>query len=91
MLDAFHSESRVFILNNFSGQGNRDLYMLANIRGNFSEADIGQIALQIMNQLKYLHEHGVVCKYLTPQNIVVNSGFQPGQPITLKITDLAMM
>ena len=91
LLDAFHSESRVFILNNFSGQGNRDLYMLANIRGNFSEADIGQIALQIMNQLKYLHEHGVVCKYLTPQNIVVNSGFQPGQPIQLKITDLAMM
>ena len=41
LLDAFHSESRVFILNNFSGQGNRDLYMLANIRGNFSEADIG--------------------------------------------------
>jgi len=29
----------------FLGQGTRDLYMLANIKGAFSEAEIGSIAL----------------------------------------------
>ena len=29
----------------FEGQGTRDLYMLANIKGSFSEAEIGSIAI----------------------------------------------
>lgn len=46
--DAFTSESRVFVVNDFIGQGSHDLYMLANIRGSFSDAEIGSIAYQIM-------------------------------------------
>ena len=36
----------------FLGQGTRDLYMLANIKGAFSEAEIGSIALQLLIQVK---------------------------------------
>ena len=37
VLEGFSSEGRVFIANRFIGQGYRDLYMLANIRGCLSE------------------------------------------------------
>ena len=49
--------------------------MLANIRGMFSEALLGQIASQVMVQLHYLHQCQVVYKYLTPQNLVILQGF----------------
>ena len=32
----------------FKGQGTRDLYMLANIKGAFSEMEIGTIAIQLI-------------------------------------------
>ena len=40
--------------------------MLANIRGSFSEAEIGGIAAQLLGMLSYLHANNIVCKYLTP-------------------------
>lgn len=36
--------SRVLIQSDFIGQGYKDLYMLANVKGSFSENEIGQIA-----------------------------------------------
>lgn len=36
----------------FLGQGTRDLYMLANIKGAFSESEIGSITLQLLLQAK---------------------------------------
>ena len=46
----------------FLGQGTRDLYMLANIKGAFSEAEIGSIALQLLTQVKQVHKAGL-CLY----------------------------
>ena len=66
--------------------------MLANIRGSFSEAQIGSIAYQIMGQLNYLHSRQLICKYLTPRNISVLQGFEPAQnTIQLRIVDIAMI
>ena len=36
--------SRVLLQSDFIGQGYKDLYMLANVKGSFSENEIGQIA-----------------------------------------------
>ena len=44
-MDKFYLDgSRVLIQSDFIGQGYKDLYMLANVRGSFSESEIGQIA-----------------------------------------------
>ena len=68
--------------------------MLANIRGTFSEHEIGDIAVSLINQLKFLHTNRIIYKFLTPQNIVVsNSDDFRGRmdQIELRITDIAMM
>ena len=65
--------------------------MLANVKGVFSEAEIGKIVFQIMKQLQFLHSKQIVYKFLTPQNIIIQKGFRPGEPIELRITDIAMM
>ena len=44
MREYYMGAHRVFIVNDFIGQGYKDLYMLANIKGSFSEYEIGQIA-----------------------------------------------
>ena len=41
MNDWFLDGSRVFMQGEFMGQGYKDLYMLANIRGSLSESSIG--------------------------------------------------
>ena len=43
----------------FHGQGTRDLYMLANLRGAFSEQEIGTIAEQLLVQVKQMHSAGL--------------------------------
>ena len=55
--------------------------MLANIRESFSEAEIGQIADQLINQLSHLHSRSLVLKYLNPLNIVVLQGFEKEEEI----------
>ena len=41
MKEAFETNNRVFVVHEFLGQGYKDLYMLANIKGSFSENEIG--------------------------------------------------
>ena len=65
--------------------------MLANIKGSFSENEIGQIAVQLLKGVGYLHRHDIQLRNLKPQNIVVTEGFKPYSKIKLKITDIAMM
>ena len=65
--------------------------MLANVKGIFSEAQIGSIAYQLLSQLRYLHKRGIECKFLTPQNITVLTGFENYEDIKVRITDLAIM
>jgi len=36
----------------FKGQGTRDLYMLANMKGTFSEVEIGKIAHQLLTEVR---------------------------------------
>lgn len=35
------THNKIFVVHDFLGQGYKDLYMLANIKGNFSESEIG--------------------------------------------------
>ena len=66
MLDWFLDGSRVFMLSEFIGQGYKDLYMLANIRGALSECHIGQIAFQLLKGIEHLHFSGIVLRHLKP-------------------------
>ena len=66
MLDWFLDGSRVFMLSEFIGQGYKDLYMLANIRGALSESHIGQIAFQLLKGVEHLHFSGIVLRHLKP-------------------------
>ena len=65
--------------------------MLANIRGKFSEHEIGQIANQLLSGVGYLHAKNIYLRSLKPQSIVVTDGFKPNSKISLQITDVAMM
>ena len=60
----------------FLGQGTRDLYMLANIKGALSEQEIGQIAVQLLNQVKLMHDNQIYLYMLTPQSVLVKDGFK---------------
>ena len=55
MKEFYESGNRMFVVHDFIGQGYKDLYMLANIKGSFSEHDIGQIAVQLLKGVSYLH------------------------------------
>mmetsp|Transcript_47185 Transcript_47185/g.62483 ORF Transcript_47185/g.62483 Transcript_47185/m.62483 type:complete len:84 (+) Transcript_47185:317-568(+) len=58
--DFYRRHNGVYYLSaEFLGQGTRDLYMLANIKGSFSEAEIGDIALQLLTQVKQIHLAGL--------------------------------
>ena len=65
--------------------------MLSNIRDCFSESDIGRIATQVLQQLAYLHDNEVECKYFTPSNLIVTAGFQPNEEIQVQIVDIAIL
>ena len=65
--------------------------MLANIKGSFSESEMGQIAYQLLKGVGYLHHQEIYLRNLKPQNIVVTEGFKPYSKIKLKIADIAMM
>ena len=67
----------------FQGQGTRDLYMLANILGSFKEKEIGQIAEQLLTQVKQVHDGGIEMYQLTPQNIFIKDGFKRGTDIII--------
>ena len=54
------------MLSEFIGQGYKDLYMLANIRGALSECHIGQIAFQLLKGIEHLHFSGIVLRHLKP-------------------------
>ena len=54
------------MLSEFIGQGYKDLYMLANIRGALSESHIGQIAFQLLKGVEHLHFSGIVLRHLKP-------------------------
>ena len=82
--------SRVLLQSDFIGQGYKDLYMLANVKGSFSENEIGQIAYQLLKGIEYLHFHGLILRHLKPQNIVVSEGFKPYTKIKLKISDIGV-
>lgn len=91
LLEVFYSNGCLYMVNKFIDQGWNDLYRLANIRVTFSEADIGTIALQLLDQLSHLHKNGIVYKYLRPQHVVVTKGFMPLDSIRLRIADIAII
>ena len=66
LLQVFFSSGCLYLVNKFIDQGWNDLYRLANIRTTFSEADIGSIGMQLLDQLSHLHDTGIVYKYLRP-------------------------
>lgn len=69
-----------------------DLYCLANERHRFSEAEIGQIAYQLLSQLDHLHKNELVYKYLTPQHIKIQHGYGScSKHIGVQITDIAVI
>lgn len=73
-------------------QGRDDLYHLANVRQQFAEAQLGQIAFQLMNELDYLHNCGMVYKYLSPSSIIIREGLNvTDNDIRLRIADVAIM
>ena len=46
----------------------------------------------MLTQLKHLHKHNVVFKYLNPQHIIVTEGFMTSaQEVTVRISDIAIM
>ena len=89
MKEYYESRNRMFVVSDFIGQGYKDLYMLANIKGSFSEHDIAQIAVQLLKGVGYLHHQGIYLRNLKPQSIVITEGFKPFSKIKLKISDIA--
>ena len=53
--EAFFANGRLCLVTKFIGQGQSDLYQLANLMSGFSEAQIGMIAYQLLFQLCHFH------------------------------------
>ena len=66
MKEYYMSDKRVLAVHNFVGQGYKDLYMLANIKGAFSEYEIAQIAHQLVMGVGYLHSKDIFLRCLKP-------------------------
>ena len=66
MKEYYKTDRRVFVVHDFLGQGYKDLYMLANIKGSFSENEIGQIALQLLKGVGHLHNQDIFLRNLKP-------------------------
>ena len=65
--------------------------MLANIKGAFSESEIGSIALQLLTQVKQMHGIGMCLYQLAPQMVLVKDGFKRGSQIKVQLSHLASM
>ena len=75
-----------------TGQCQKDLYELARSTGAFSESQIGEIAYQLLTQLKELHALSLNLLLLTPQNILVRSESKTSaDPIIVDIVDVIPM
>lgn len=77
-----------YVASEWLGQGYRDLYMLANVKGAFTEYEVGMVAVQLLNQLKALHAEDIIVQHLNPQNILVQDGFNRGSPVKVQISNL---
>ena len=89
---AFYENETLYLVSNYLNQGKDDLYQLTNARQQFSEAQIGQVAHHLLNQLAHLHSLGMVYKYLAPSNIIVTEGLQViDENVRLRISDVAVM
>ena len=66
MREFYDTSTRIFVVHDFIGQDHRDLNMLANIKGSFSEQEIGKIATQLLKAVSILHHKDIVLRYLTP-------------------------
>ena len=60
------SQGIYFVVDEYRGQGARDLYTLANQKGAFSEREIGSIADQLLQQMKMIHDKGLILQFMTP-------------------------
>ena len=90
--DYYRRHNGVYYLSaEFLGQGTRDLYMLANIKGSFSESEIGDIAMQLLNQLKQVQAQGLSLYQITPQSILVSDGFKRNERIKVQLSHLGAM
>ena len=58
----------------------QDLYELSQNIGAFSEARIGQIALQLLMQLREIHARDMLLLLLTPQNVLIRSNSDQDSP-----------
>lgn len=65
--------------------------MLANIKGAFTEIEIGEIAEQLLQQTKLLHAQDIHLYLLTPQTILIKDGFKRKTPIKLSISHIGAM
>lgn len=93
-LSIHYSASRIYIVQKLPEPGSgHDLYYLKHIRMYFTDAEIGSMACQLVDQLTNLHEQGIIFKYLSPKHIRVTSGFriEGGEPIRLHLKNIAVM
>ena len=70
--EAFFTKGKVYVVSDYMFQhGCLDLYWLANARTKLSEAEIGAIAFDVLNELNHLHSKKLYYRYLMPSDIVV--------------------
>ena len=83
-IDCKHYEHWIYIIMEFISHG--ELSHELRTRGTLPEAEVQQIARQMMHALRYLHRRGITHRDIKPDNILIASR----NPLIVKLSDFGL-
>ena len=83
-IDSKHHEHWIYIIMEFVSHG--ELSQELRARGSLPEAEVQQIARQMMHALRYLHRRGITHRDIKPDNVLIASR----NPLIVKLSDFGL-
>lgn len=86
--DHFENSDYIFLVMEYLNNGNLQEYLMKN-NFNLNEIEVGVIAYQMADALKYLHTYGVIHRDFKPENIMLRQSSKDEQ-IEIKLMDFGL-
>lgn len=86
LMEVIDTPDTLYLVLEFASGG--ELFDAIVNRGSYSESDAANICLQILEAIKYVHDHGIAHRDLKPENLLLAN--EPGEKDKIKIADFGL-